>query len=108
MHIACEARGGVLVYHKAGLPVAAARSVAASGIGIYLNVVTPPMPRGVGYGRAVMGAALNWVALEGGLPAKPSRSLAGNAPARQPLQLARLRRSSIPTPIGARRIGSRW
>ncbi|MDB5540364.1 MAG: hypothetical protein JWQ89_2091 [Devosia sp.] len=59
-NISCEARG-VLVYHKAGLPVAAALASVSSGIGIYLNVVTHPSARGMGYGRAVMGAALNWV-----------------------------------------------
>lgn len=58
--IPCQAQG-VLVYHKAGLPVAAALAAVASGIGIYLNVVTHPSARGMGYGRAVMSAALNWV-----------------------------------------------
>lgn len=62
--IACEA-AGVLVYHKAGLPVAAALATVANGIGIYLNVVTHPSARGLGYGRAVMGAALNWVRSRG-------------------------------------------
>ncbi len=58
--IPCEAQG-VLVYHKAGLPVAAALAAVSGEIGIYLNVVTHPSARGMGYGRAVMGAALNWV-----------------------------------------------
>lgn len=58
--VSCEA-AGVLVYHKAGLPVAAALASVSSGIGVYLNVVTHPSARGMGYGRAVMGAALNWV-----------------------------------------------
>jgi N-acetylglutamate synthase len=62
--ISCDARG-VLVYHKAGLPVAAALAVVASGIGIYLNVVTHPSARGMGYGRAVMSASLNWVRQRG-------------------------------------------
>jgi GNAT superfamily N-acetyltransferase len=57
--IACDARG-VLVYHKAGLPVAAAMAAVAGNIGVYLNVVTHPSARGMGYGRAAMGAALNW------------------------------------------------
>lgn len=57
--IACDARG-VLVYHKAGLPVAAAMAVVSGNIGVYLNVVTHPSARGMGYGRAAMGAALNW------------------------------------------------
>ena len=58
--IACPAQG-VLVYHKAGLPVAATLAAVSSGVGIYLNVVTHPSARGMGYGRAAMGAALNWV-----------------------------------------------
>ncbi len=58
--IACEAQG-VLVYHKAGLPVAAALAAVSGNIGVYLNVVTHPSARGHGYGRAVMSAALNWV-----------------------------------------------
>lgn len=62
--IACEAQG-VLAYHKAGLPVAATLAVVASGIGIYLNVVTHPSARGMGYGRAVMAGALNWVRAKG-------------------------------------------
>lgn len=63
-NIPCEA-AGVLVYHKAGLPVAAALATVASGIGIYLNVVTHPSARGMGYGRAAMGAALNWARSRG-------------------------------------------
>jgi GNAT superfamily N-acetyltransferase len=62
--ISCDA-AGVLVYHKAGLPVAAALAAVASGIGIYLNVVTHPSARGMGYGRAVMSAAVNWVRSRG-------------------------------------------
>lgn len=62
--IACECQG-VLVYHKAGLPVAAVLACVASGLGIYLNVVTHPSARGMGYGRAAMGAALNWVRSRG-------------------------------------------
>jgi GNAT superfamily N-acetyltransferase len=77
--IACEARG-VLVYHKAGLPVAAALASVACGIGIYLNVVTHPSARGMGYGRAVMGAALNWVRSMGATHSA-IQVLAGNAPA---------------------------
>lgn len=57
--IACEAKG-ILVYHKAGLPVAAALAAVSGEIGIYLNVVTHSSARGMGYGRAVMSAALNW------------------------------------------------
>ncbi|MBN9308837.1 MAG: GNAT family N-acetyltransferase [Devosia sp.] len=57
--IACPVQG-VLVYHKAGLPVAATLAAVSSGVGIFLNVVTHPSARGMGYGRAVMGAALNW------------------------------------------------
>lgn len=62
--IACETQG-VLVYHKAGLPVAAVLACVASGMGIYLNVVTHPSARGMGYGRAAMGAAINWVRSRG-------------------------------------------
>jgi GNAT superfamily N-acetyltransferase len=62
--IACDSQG-VLVYHKAGLPVAAVLACVASGLGIYLNVVTHPSARGMGYGRAAMGAALNWVRSRG-------------------------------------------
>lgn len=78
-NIACEAKG-VLVYHKAGLPVAAALTAVASGIGIYLNVVTHPSARGMGYGRAVMGAALNWVRSMGATHSAV-QVLASNAPA---------------------------
>jgi len=60
----CEAQG-VLVYHKAGLPVAAVLASVASGMGIYLNVVTHPSARSMGYGRAAMGAALNWARSRG-------------------------------------------
>jgi GNAT superfamily N-acetyltransferase len=77
--IACEAQG-VLVYHKAGLPVAAALAAVASGIGIYLNVVTHPSARGHGYGRAVMSAALNWVRAMGATHSA-IQVLADNAPA---------------------------
>ena len=77
--IACEAKG-VLVYHKAGLPVAAALTAVASGIGIYLNVVTHPSARGMGYGRAVMSAALNWVRSMGATHSA-IQVLASNAPA---------------------------
>lgn len=78
-NIACGAKG-VLVYHKAGLPVAAALTAVASGIGIYLNVVTHPSARGMGYGRAVMGAALNWVRSMGATHSAV-QVLASNAPA---------------------------
>ena len=70
----------MLVYHKAGLPVAAALAAVASGIGIYLNVVTHPNARGMGYGRAVMGAALNWVRSKGATHSA-IQVLAGNTPA---------------------------
>ncbi len=56
--IACEARG-VLVYHKAGLPVASALVTVVGAIAVYVNVVTHPSARGMGYGRAAMSAALN-------------------------------------------------
>lgn len=62
--IACETQG-ILVYHKAGLPVAAVLACHTSGMGIYLNVVTHPSARGMGYGRAAMAAALNWTRSRG-------------------------------------------
>ncbi|MGV3490502.1 MAG: GNAT family N-acetyltransferase [Devosia sp.] len=77
--IACEA-AGVLVYHKAGLPVAAALAAVSGGIGVYLNVVTHPSARGMGYGRAVMGAALNWVRSRGAAHSA-IQVLEGNVPA---------------------------
>lgn len=77
--VACESKG-VLVYHKAGLPVAAALASVASGIGVHLNVVTHPSARGRGYGRAVMGAALNWVRSMGATHSA-IQVLANNAPA---------------------------
>lgn len=77
--ISCECQG-VLVYHKAGLPVAAALAAVSSGIGVYLNVVTHPSARGMGYGRAVMGAALNWVRAMGATHSA-IQVLADNAPA---------------------------
>jgi GNAT superfamily N-acetyltransferase len=77
--ISCEAKG-VLVYHKAGLPVAAVLACVASGLGIYLNVVTHPSARGMGYGRAAMGAALNWVRSRGAHHSA-LQVLADNAPA---------------------------
>lgn len=77
--IASQARG-VLVYHKAGLPVAAALTSVSSGIGTYLNVVTHPSARGMGYGRAVMSAALNWVRSTGATHSA-IQVLASNAPA---------------------------
>ncbi len=77
--IACDCQG-VLVYHKAGLPVAAALAAVASGIGVYLNVVTHPSARGMGYGRAVMGAALNWTRAMGATHSA-IQVLADNAPA---------------------------
>lgn len=78
-NIPCEVQG-VLVYHKAGLPVAAALAALSNGIGVYLNVVTHPSARGMGYGRAVMGAALNW-ARSRGASHSAIQTLADNAPA---------------------------
>lgn len=77
--IACEAKG-VLVYHKAGLPVAATLATVASGIGVFLNVVTHPSARGMGYGRAAMSAGLNWVRSTGAAYSA-LQVLASNAPA---------------------------
>jgi ribosomal protein S18 acetylase RimI-like enzyme len=62
--IAAEARG-ILVYHKAGVPVAGALAVVASGIGSYMNVATHPNARRSGFGRTAMSAALNWVRSRG-------------------------------------------
>ncbi len=78
-NIACEARG-VLVYHKAGLPAAAALAAVSGNIGVYVNVVTHPSARGLGYGRAVMSAALNW-ARSAGATHSAIQVLADNAPA---------------------------
>ncbi len=77
--IPCESCG-VLVYHKAGLPVAATLATVASGIGIYLNVVTHPSARGMGYGRAAVSAAVNWVRSMGAHHSA-LQVLAGNDPA---------------------------
>lgn len=77
--ISCPARG-VLVYHKAGLPVAAALTAVSGNIGVYLNVVTHPSARGNGYGRAVMSAALNW-ARSAGATYSALQVLANNVPA---------------------------
>lgn len=77
--IACPAQG-VLVYHKAGLPVAATLAAVSGGVGVFLNVVTHPSARGMGYGRAVMGAALNWVRSTGAAHAA-LQVLASNTPA---------------------------
>lgn len=77
--IPCDARG-VLVYHKAGLPIAAALAAVSGGIGVYVNVVTHPSARGMGYGRSAMGAALNW-AHSAGASHSAIQVLAGNQPA---------------------------
>ena len=77
--IPCEACG-VLAYHKAGLPVAAALAVVSGSIGVYLNVVTHPNARGMGYGRNVMSGALNW-ARAAGATHSVLQVLADNEPA---------------------------
>jgi N-acetylglutamate synthase len=77
--IACEARG-VLVYHKAGLPVASAMVAVVGSIAVYVNVVTHPSARGMGYGRAVMSAALN-AARSMGATHSAIQVLADNEPA---------------------------
>ncbi|MBI4923677.1 MAG: GNAT family N-acetyltransferase [Devosia nanyangense] len=77
--IACPAQG-VLVYHKAGVPVAAALSVVAGGIAVFLNVVTYPNARGMGYGRIAMSAAINSVRAAGAQYCT-LQVLAGNDPA---------------------------
>jgi ribosomal protein S18 acetylase RimI-like enzyme len=50
---------GVLAYHKAGVPVAAALYVVVGNVAIYLNVVTYQGARGMGFGTKVMQAAIN-------------------------------------------------
>ena len=77
--ICCEAQG-ILVYHKAGLPAAAALAAVSGNIGIYLNVVTHPSARHMGYGRAAMSAALNW-ARQHGATHSAVQVLAHNDPA---------------------------
>ena len=57
--IACDRRG-VVAYDESGVPAAAALACVANGVAIFGNVVARPSHRGQGYGRAVMGAALNW------------------------------------------------
>ncbi len=52
----------ILVYNEDLKPVAAALVVIADGIAIMLNVVVAIDYRGMGYGRAVMHAAINWAA----------------------------------------------
>lgn len=64
--IACEARG-ITLFHKAGVPVACALATVASDIGMYFNVVVHPNARRGGFGRAVMGAAINWTRSAGAL-----------------------------------------
>ena len=77
--IACDCQG-LLVYHRAGLPVAAALACVNGGMAVYLNVVTHPGARGMGYGRAVMSAALNWARRRGAVHSVV-QVLANNIPA---------------------------
>lgn len=56
---------GVLALDEEGGPAAAALARNNAGIGIYLNVVSRESARGLGYGRSVMQAALNWSRDEG-------------------------------------------
>lgn len=77
--IACEARG-ILVYHKAGLPVASALVTVVGNIAVYVNVITHPSARGMGYGRAAMSAALN-AARSMGATHSAIQLLADNEPA---------------------------
>jgi ribosomal protein S18 acetylase RimI-like enzyme len=57
--VACE-NCGLLAYDDDNRPVAAALATVSNGIGVYLNVIVDPSARGQGFGRSVMGAALNW------------------------------------------------
>src|SRR5690606_18515348 len=77
--IACETRG-ILAYDKDGVPAAAALAGVANGIAIFCNVVSNPVHRGQGYGRAVMCAALNWCR-DAGAVAAGIQVAAGNTPA---------------------------
>lgn len=62
--IACECRG-VLVYHKAGLPVASALVCVFNGLAVVGAVATHPSARRRGYGRAAMAAAINYAKAAG-------------------------------------------
>ncbi|HTJ58306.1 MAG TPA: GNAT family N-acetyltransferase [Devosiaceae bacterium] len=77
--IACR-HAGVLALDATGEPVAAALAVNASGIGVYLNVVTRTDRRGKGFGRTAMQAALNWTRQVGATHAA-IQVLSDNAPA---------------------------
>lgn len=54
-----------LAYDTDLKPVAAALVVNANGIAFFLNVVVSEDMRGLGYGRAIMHAGLNWAAQQG-------------------------------------------
>ena len=77
--LAMPARG-IVVYDDTAHPSGAALAVNANGIAIFLNVVVDPDRRGMGYGRAVMHAALNWTAQAGATKAA-IQVLADNAQA---------------------------
>lgn len=51
---------GILVRDEKGDAAAAALTNNNAGIGVYLNVVVREDLRGLGYGRSIMQAALNW------------------------------------------------
>lgn len=55
----------ILAYDPDLKPVAAALIVNADGIAFLLNVVVTQDMRGLGYGRAIMNAGLNWAAQSG-------------------------------------------
>jgi ribosomal protein S18 acetylase RimI-like enzyme len=73
---------GVLVSHKAGVPVAAALYVVAGEIAVYLNVVTYQGARGMGFGTTAMRAAVNG-ARAAGAQYSALQVLADNVPARR-------------------------
>ncbi|GHA26745.1 acetyltransferase [Devosia pacifica] len=60
-----EAGRGFLVYDQDRKPTGAALAVVVDGIGQFYNVVVDEDARRLGYGRAVMNAALNWASLNG-------------------------------------------
>ena len=71
---------GIVVYDDTAYPAGAALAVNANGIAIFLNVVVDPDRRGLGFGRAVMHAALNWTSQAGATKAA-IQVLADNAQA---------------------------
>jgi ribosomal protein S18 acetylase RimI-like enzyme len=63
-HIGCVSQG-VLIYHKAGLPVASALVGLSNGVAVIGAVASHPSARGKGFGRAAVAAALNYSRAQG-------------------------------------------